>query len=70
MKAITIAICTHFVPSYNAHTEASVSFIRPRNKFLTARGCERLIRSGCDETQNEPRPDWVVVRVEHNSIGN
>jgi hypothetical protein len=47
-----------------------VHFIRPRNKYLTAKGCQRLITAGCEETQNEPRPGWFVVRVEHACLGN
>ena len=68
MKAITTAVCTSYLPSYKMSEERRVSFIRRRNKHLTARGCQRLINCGCTETGDEPR-EWTVIRVEHAALG-
>lgn len=70
MKAATIATCSYFVPSYNAHTEKQVWFFRARNRYLTAKGCQRLLSKGCPETEGEPKPHYTVTRVEHAAFGN
>ena len=70
MKALTTAVCTQFVASYNMDTETRVCFIRPRSRYLSALGCQRLINKGCDETEGTPKPWLSVVRVEHAALGN
>ena len=45
------------------YAEASVAFLRA-NRFLTHRGIQRMIDRGCEETDNVPRPDMSVVRIE------
>lgn len=50
-------------PCEGCSTETTVQFVRRRR--LTARGCERLIRRGCEETGYAARPNCTVTRIEH-----
>jgi hypothetical protein len=70
MKAMTTAIITWHSEFYNAAVESRVTFIRPRNRFLTAKGCQRLINQGCEETDFEAMPHLSVVRIERAALGN
>ena len=61
-KYVTIAICSHFVPSYGMSTEKRIWFRRGR--FLTANGVQRMLNNGCEETDWQPMPCYSVMRVE------
>lgn len=52
--------CSVFVPAYNAHEQFTRSLIR--NRRLTERGIERMLRNGCAEY--EAQPNIHVSRVE------
>jgi hypothetical protein len=60
MSILHTITCTVYQPAYNAHEQITRSLIR--NRRLTERGIERMLRNGCDEY--EAQPNINVVRVE------
>lgn len=64
-KCITTAIYTVYSEQHRAHCEQQASFRRPY--FLTAAGCERLIRRG--DVDRDSRPTANVVRIERATLG-
>ena len=57
-RYMTTAIVSTYVPSYSAYTETRMAFLRDR--FLTIRGMQRLIKNGCDETYGDKRTGTVI----------
>jgi hypothetical protein len=57
-RYMTTAIISTYVPSYSAHAETRIAFLRDR--FLTIRGMQRLINNGCDETYGDKRTGTVI----------
>lgn len=64
-KCITNAIYTVYCDYYRAHSEQVASFRRPY--YLSAVGCERLLRRG--DVDRDAIPQATVVRVEHALLG-
>ncbi len=62
-KYVTFATVTSWCEFYKACTEHKIAFRRPYT--LTERGIQRMLDKGCPETDDEPRQNWSVVRVEH-----
>jgi hypothetical protein len=57
-RYMTTAIVSTYIPSYSAYTETRLAFLRDR--FLTIRGMQRLIKNGCDETYGDKRTGTVI----------
>jgi hypothetical protein len=53
--------CTAFVPAYNAYEQFTRHLIR--NRRLTERGIERMLRNGCEEFAAQPGINVISVQT-------